>query len=293
MKKYHNLQCGGCNGLSKFVEYNTPGYAQCCRCVREQIEDEELRFSSIVYIQGDEAGEALDVLEKDGHKALLEYLKQWDYGDNYDEERKPKWGTEDRKIMFGNYVISQNRHIPSVGLTLLSHPLPDDGDYREKLFLEYWESLTLQESYDLVYSATAGLDDIWEDMKADAQHQIEKLHTAKTLGVEHAWTEAEIDDLWEKEWHGQPIEKRVALVMQVTDNFISLMPDIKRLLIKNAASAASTIKNDDNNIESKKSLKHLGVSLDLNDTVEMLTDIFGADRVFTDKDLGPGGRLKG
>ena len=47
------------------------------------------KFQEIVFIQGEEAEEPLNLLDNEGESAALQYLAQWDYGENdgeiYDE----------------------------------------------------------------------------------------------------------------------------------------------------------------------------------------------------------------
>ena len=47
------------------------------------------KFQEIVFIQGEEAEEPLNILDSEGESAALQYLAQWDYGENdgeiYDE----------------------------------------------------------------------------------------------------------------------------------------------------------------------------------------------------------------
>lgn len=147
------------------------------------MEREQLRFGNVVFMQDLDADEPMKILEQDGKDALLEYLKQWDNGETYDRDIKPPWGKSDRLIIYGDYVISYNSGLPTVGLTAVYHPDPTtDDDWREKLFLEYWETLDLQESYDLIYETTAGLDVIWEMLKDTAQSKIEAMHQKKMKG---------------------------------------------------------------------------------------------------------------
>lgn len=40
------------------------------------------KFQEIVFIQGEEAEEPLNILDSEGESAALQYLAQWDYGEN-------------------------------------------------------------------------------------------------------------------------------------------------------------------------------------------------------------------
>lgn len=39
-----------------------------------------MKYCRIVFLQGDEANEALEILDSDGAESVIEYLSQWDYG---------------------------------------------------------------------------------------------------------------------------------------------------------------------------------------------------------------------
>lgn len=74
------------------------------------------QYASIVFLQGDEAVEALEILENDGEQAVLDYLMQWDYGE-YDEVRDESGrGTDDDSFTSGDYVVSYNNRLGYIGL---------------------------------------------------------------------------------------------------------------------------------------------------------------------------------
>jgi hypothetical protein len=60
--------------------------------------DEQLVFQSIVFMQGDDAVEAMEILDENGPDALLDYLLQWDTDEPAKVSRYPFWGTSDRLI---------------------------------------------------------------------------------------------------------------------------------------------------------------------------------------------------
>ncbi|HOB58341.1 MAG TPA: hypothetical protein PKG61_11890 [Rhodoglobus sp.] len=90
------------------------------------------RWITVVFLQGDEADRPLRILGELGHVDAVDYLAQWDYGEEttqaalengyvYDE---PGEGTNDRVMMSGDYAMVVNPHVGYVSL-LRRHPEPD------------------------------------------------------------------------------------------------------------------------------------------------------------------------
>lgn len=73
-------------------------------------------YEEIVFLQGDEANEALDLLDKDENEALA-YLQAFDMGEGRDSMDVP-WGPADSVSYFANgYVISYNTGLNYIALT--------------------------------------------------------------------------------------------------------------------------------------------------------------------------------
>ncbi len=90
------------------------------------------RWINVVFLQGDEADRPLRILGELGHVDAVDYLAQWDYGEEttqaalengyvYDE---PGEGTNDRVMLSGDYALIVNPHVGYVSL-LRRHPEPD------------------------------------------------------------------------------------------------------------------------------------------------------------------------
>ena len=79
--------------------------------------EEAQKYYEIVFMQGDDAKEPLDILDDKGELAALEYLKDWDYGDEMDHspEEKP-WGNDDDVYEKDDYVMSYNTGLGYIGL---------------------------------------------------------------------------------------------------------------------------------------------------------------------------------
>ena len=89
------------------------------------------RWINVVFLQGDEAVRPLRIFGELGHVDAVDYLAQWDYGEEttqaalengyvYDE---PGEGTNDRVMMSGDYALVVNPHAGYVSL-LRRHPEP-------------------------------------------------------------------------------------------------------------------------------------------------------------------------
>ena len=98
------------------------------------VEDQAVssRWVNVVFLQGDEADRPLRILGELGHVDAVDYLAQWDYGEEttqaalengyvYDE---PGEGTNDRVMISGDYALVVNPHVGYVSL-LRRHPEPD------------------------------------------------------------------------------------------------------------------------------------------------------------------------
>lgn len=84
----------------------------------------ERRWISVVFLQGDEADEMLDLVDRDGPEAAIEHLKGFDYGEEttnaallngyvYDT---PPAGALDREATEGDYQLLYNHQLGHVSL---------------------------------------------------------------------------------------------------------------------------------------------------------------------------------
>lgn len=78
-----------------------------------------MKYQHIVFMQENEAEEAIATLEEEGAEAAFEYLLQWDYGEG-EETDTPPWGTKDHLYRYFDgefeYVMSVNFVLPYIGL---------------------------------------------------------------------------------------------------------------------------------------------------------------------------------
>lgn len=94
------------------------------------------RWVSVVFLQGEEADQVLDVIDRDGTPAAIEHLKGWDYGEEttqaalengyvYDE---PPTGALDRMVTGEDgYTLTYNPFAGHVGLLREHHTPPADA----------------------------------------------------------------------------------------------------------------------------------------------------------------------
>lgn len=74
------------------------------------------RYQRIVFLQGEEADEALAILDNDGTEAAIDYLAQWDYGDAGETFDEPANGSDDDVFEDEHYRMSWNSRIGYIGL---------------------------------------------------------------------------------------------------------------------------------------------------------------------------------
>ena len=104
-----------------------------------QLAAEIERWVSVVFLQGDEADRPLRILGELGHVDAVDYLAQWDYGDEttdaamengyvYDE---PGEGTNDRVMRSGDYALVVNAQLGYVSLLRRHVTTPAEPDEAE------------------------------------------------------------------------------------------------------------------------------------------------------------------
>jgi hypothetical protein len=92
------------------------------------------RWISVVFLQGPEADEVLDMIDRDGPDAAMTYLKNWDYGDETTDAAMenghiydlPPAGMLDREVRDGDYQMTYNHSFGHVGLYRLHTIEPGD-----------------------------------------------------------------------------------------------------------------------------------------------------------------------
>lgn len=81
----------------------------------EETTDSE-RYEEVVFLQGQEADEAMDILNNDGKDAAMEFLKQWHYPGEHMGRDTPGHGNLDKKYEKDGYIMAWNPHLPYIGL---------------------------------------------------------------------------------------------------------------------------------------------------------------------------------
>jgi len=84
--------------------------------IRKQAQSVGGRYEDVVFIQGEEANEPLDILEEKGENAALEYLQQWHYPGEHSTRNELPHGAEDRTYDVDGYHMAWNPRIGYIGL---------------------------------------------------------------------------------------------------------------------------------------------------------------------------------
>jgi hypothetical protein len=74
-------------------------------------------IENVIFLQGDNATEALNILDNKGEKAALEYLKQWHYPGEHEELTEQPHGNNDCVFESAGYSMAYNTNIGYIGLT--------------------------------------------------------------------------------------------------------------------------------------------------------------------------------
>lgn len=92
------------------------------------------RYEDVVYMQGEEANEVMDILNSDGRDAAMEYLKQWHDSGNHMGRNELGHGTEDKTYEKDGYIMFWNPYLPYIGLTYdTEFGLNEDSIMKRKL----------------------------------------------------------------------------------------------------------------------------------------------------------------
>lgn len=91
------------------------------------------RWISVVFLDGEEADQVLDLIQRDGTTAGIEHLRQWDYGEETTQAAlengyvydTPPVGNLDRSTVEGDYALTYNPFLSHVSL-LRVHDAPAD-----------------------------------------------------------------------------------------------------------------------------------------------------------------------
>ncbi|MGO0577330.1 hypothetical protein [Ornithinimicrobium panacihumi] len=91
------------------------------------------RWVSVVFLDGEEADQVLDLIQRDGTTAGIEHLRQWDYGEETTDAAlangyvydTPPVGSLDRTATEGDYTLTYSPFLSHVSL-LRAHDAPAD-----------------------------------------------------------------------------------------------------------------------------------------------------------------------
>jgi len=88
-----------------------------CESVLSPINEDGKQYYEIVFLQGEKAEEPLTILRDKGEEAALDYLKEFDRGEEMDvNPEDAPWGDDDRVMEKDGYVMSWNTEFGYIGL---------------------------------------------------------------------------------------------------------------------------------------------------------------------------------
>ena len=79
----------------------------------------QYKYAPVIFMQGDEANEPLQLLKKKSVMAAVRYLREWDYGEYYEINDQPGKGTNDSYEICLGYLVSWNAPLGYIGLEKL------------------------------------------------------------------------------------------------------------------------------------------------------------------------------
>lgn len=94
------------------------------------------RYEQIVFLQGNEADHALNILMQDGRDEAMDYLKQWHYPGEHDGSNELGHGSMDKTYEKDGYIMSWNSSIGYIGLvydTEYNKELDEDSQMKRHL----------------------------------------------------------------------------------------------------------------------------------------------------------------
>ena len=74
------------------------------------------KYLNIIFLQGKDAEDFLEIIRDLGESAAMNYLKEWDMGDSCDESETHPAGRSDSSFISGAYIMSYNKSLSYVGL---------------------------------------------------------------------------------------------------------------------------------------------------------------------------------
>ena len=75
-----------------------------------------MKYKEIIFLQGEEATEPLEILEKEGENAAFQYLLQWDYGESPITEGNSPFGSTDKLFYREHFIMCYNNKVGYIGL---------------------------------------------------------------------------------------------------------------------------------------------------------------------------------
>jgi hypothetical protein len=75
-----------------------------------------MKYKEVVFLQGEEATEVLEILEEEGENAAFQHLLQWDYGESSITEGDFPFGSTDKLFYKAHFIMCYNNKVGYIGL---------------------------------------------------------------------------------------------------------------------------------------------------------------------------------
>lgn len=86
------------------------------KCISVIAEKEVIGYNTVIFLQGEEAEEALSILEEVGEEEVVKHLSQWDNGEHDDISTDPFGVSGDTVTDIGEYTLSYNKSLGYISL---------------------------------------------------------------------------------------------------------------------------------------------------------------------------------
>jgi len=91
------------------------------------------KYENVVFLQGDEAYQPLEILDTKGKDAAMEYLKQWHYPGEHEGSPELGHGTSDQTYEKDGYIMSWNSQLGYIGLQYDLSQMNEEDDTDEPM----------------------------------------------------------------------------------------------------------------------------------------------------------------
>ncbi len=102
--------------FKKLFEYSIPNDEKRSTMKDSAVKKDDDDYEDVVFLQGDESIEALDILQNEGEDEALEYLKQWHFPGEHPKIEGRGIGSSDKTYEKDGYIMFYNTPLEYIGL---------------------------------------------------------------------------------------------------------------------------------------------------------------------------------